>query len=82
MLKRNQRDLTQSNAHFKKAVKRLPLGVASTFRDAHVRDFDAILIEDGYARINLDTCTRCGACVKVCPCNCIVDYSVQSPKAE
>jgi len=44
--------------------------------------YDAILIEDGYARINLDTCTRCGACVKVCPCNCIVDYSVQSPKAE
>ncbi len=32
MLKRNQRDLTASNAHFKKAVKRLPLGVASTFR--------------------------------------------------
>jgi ureidoacrylate peracid hydrolase len=24
-------------------------GVASTFRDAHVRDFDAILIEDGCA---------------------------------
>lgn len=32
MLKRNQRDLTASNAHFNKAVKRLPLGVASTFR--------------------------------------------------
>ena len=32
MLKRNQRDLTASNAHFKKALKRLPLGVASTFR--------------------------------------------------
>ena len=32
MLKRNQRDLTASNAHFKKAVKRLPLGVASNFR--------------------------------------------------
>ena len=24
-------------------------GVASTFRDAHVRDFDAILLEDGCA---------------------------------
>lgn len=32
MLIRNARDLTNSNAHFKKALKRLPLGVASTFR--------------------------------------------------
>src|SRR4028119_915823 len=26
------RDLSRSNAHFQKALKRLPLGVASTFR--------------------------------------------------
>ena len=32
MTKRNIRDLTKSNAHFKSAPKRLPLGVASTFR--------------------------------------------------
>lgn len=32
MVPRNTRDLTKSNAHFKKALKRLPLGVASTFR--------------------------------------------------
>ena len=32
MLRRNLRDLTKSNAHFQKAVQRLPLGVASTFR--------------------------------------------------
>ena len=32
MTKRNIRDLTKSNAHFKSALKRLPLGVASTFR--------------------------------------------------
>jgi glutamate-1-semialdehyde 2,1-aminomutase len=32
MLRRNVRDLTKSNAHFQKALKRLPLGVASTFR--------------------------------------------------
>ncbi len=32
MTLRNARDLTESNAHFKKALKRLPLGVASTFR--------------------------------------------------
>ena len=29
---RNARDLTKSNAHFQEALKRLPLGVASTFR--------------------------------------------------
>jgi glutamate-1-semialdehyde 2,1-aminomutase len=32
MTRRNARDLTKSNAHFQSAVKRLPLGVASTFR--------------------------------------------------
>lgn len=32
MARRNARDLTKSNAQFKKALKRLPLGVASTFR--------------------------------------------------
>ncbi len=32
MVLRNSRDLSKSNAHFRKAVKRLPLGVASTFR--------------------------------------------------
>jgi glutamate-1-semialdehyde 2,1-aminomutase len=32
MVLRNTRDLSKSNAHFKKALKRLPLGVASTFR--------------------------------------------------
>ncbi len=32
MLRRNTRDLTKSNAYYQKALKRLPLGVASTFR--------------------------------------------------
>ncbi|MCA0433004.1 MAG: aminotransferase class III-fold pyridoxal phosphate-dependent enzyme [Proteobacteria bacterium] len=32
MLRRNARDLTKSNAQFQKALKRLPLGVSSTFR--------------------------------------------------
>lgn len=33
--------------------------------------YDAIVIENGYARIDPDKCIRCGACAKVCPCNCI-----------
>jgi glutamate-1-semialdehyde 2,1-aminomutase len=32
MASRNTRDLRKSNGHFRKAVKRLPLGVSSTFR--------------------------------------------------
>ena len=30
-------------------------GVASTFRDAHVREFDAILLEDGCAAFSPET---------------------------
>ena len=33
--------------------------------------YDAIVVENGYARIDPDKCTRCGACAGVCPCNCI-----------
>ena len=33
--------------------------------------YDAIIIENGYARIDHEKCTRCGDCAKVCPCNCI-----------
>ena len=42
--------------------------------------YDAISVVDGYAHIDLDKCTRCGACAKVCPCGCIIDYSVQQPE--
>lgn len=33
--------------------------------------YDAIHVVDGYARIDWDKCTRCGACAQVCPCGCI-----------
>lgn len=33
--------------------------------------YDAIHVENGFARIDPDKCTRCGACAKVCPCGCI-----------
>lgn len=33
--------------------------------------YDAIVVENGYARIDPDKCTRCGACAQVCPCHCI-----------
>lgn len=33
--------------------------------------FDAIHVNDGFALIDNDKCTRCGDCVKVCPMKCI-----------
>lgn len=33
--------------------------------------YDAIVVENGFARIDPEKCTRCGECAKVCPCNCI-----------
>lgn len=32
---------------------------------------DAIKVENGYAAIDYDKCTRCGDCAAVCPCKCI-----------
>lgn len=33
--------------------------------------YDAIHVENGFARIDAAKCTRCGECAKVCPCGCI-----------
>ncbi len=33
--------------------------------------YDAIHVENGFAKIDVDKCTRCGECAKVCPCGCI-----------
>ena len=33
--------------------------------------YDAITVDDGFAYIDPEKCTRCGACVKVCPMGCI-----------
>ena len=38
--------------------------------------YDAIHVENGFARIDPEKCTRCGACAKVCPCNCITDLAL------
>ena len=35
---------------------------------------DSIHVVDGVALINEQTCTRCGACVDVCPMHCIVNF--------
>lgn len=33
--------------------------------------YGAIVVENGFARIDPEKCTRCGACAAVCPCKCI-----------
>lgn len=33
--------------------------------------YEAITVENGFARIDPAKCTRCGACAAVCPCKCI-----------
>jgi len=33
--------------------------------------YDAIKVENGFASIDYEKCTRCGDCAEVCPCNCI-----------
>lgn len=33
--------------------------------------YDAIAVENGFAVIDTEKCTKCGDCVAVCPCNCI-----------
>ena len=33
--------------------------------------YDAIVVENGFARILDEKCVRCGECAKVCPSNCI-----------
>ncbi len=39
--------------------------------------YGAIIVENGFARIDVDKCTRCGACAKVCPCGCILDSNMK-----
>ena len=34
-------------------------------------EYDAIVVENGLARIDAAKCTACGKCTGVCPCNCI-----------
>ena len=33
--------------------------------------YDAIVVENGFAHIISEKCTRCGECAAVCPCKCI-----------
>lgn len=39
--------------------------------------YDAIKVENGFAHIDPEKCTRCGECAKVCPCGCILDLDVR-----
>ncbi len=44
--------------------------------------YQAITIENGFATIDVTKCTRCGECAKVCPCGCIMDYTVNDGEEE
>lgn len=35
--------------------------------------YDAIFVSNGFAKIDVEKCTRCGDCIGVCPCGCIVE---------
>lgn len=35
---------------------------------------NSIVVKDGVAEIDETTCTRCGACIPVCPMHCIVNF--------
>ena len=41
--------------------------------------FDAIRIIDGIARINMNACTNCGACVRTCPKHLIQSVPMSTP---
>ena len=43
---------------------------------------DSIHVINGVAIIDETTCTRCGACVPVCPMHCIVNYYERDPEGE
>ncbi|MEW6409800.1 MAG: 4Fe-4S binding protein, partial [Nitrospirota bacterium] len=43
--------------------------------------FEAIVMENNLARIDLDKCRACGLCVTKCPTNAIMDYIPERTKA-
>lgn len=43
---------------------------------------DSIHVKDGVAEIDETTCTRCGACIPVCPMHCIVNFYERSEEDE
>ena len=42
--------------------------------------YEAIVVENGFARIDPEKCQGCGACAAVCPCHCITAHGIQQPK--
>ncbi len=43
---------------------------------------DSIHVIKGVAIIDETTCTRCGACIPVCPMHCIVNFYERDPEGE
>lgn len=62
------------NTDSRREARRLHEGLYACGRCSQRCPNDAIHVEGGVAKIDEAKCTRCGACAKVCPCKCIVDY--------
>lgn len=57
----------KSNAKAKNTRKNCTAGCIACKKCEKVCDFDAIHVEDNLASIDQSKCTKCGACVAVCP---------------
>lgn len=61
----------QNKANAKEAREACSKGCIACKRCVKECKHDAIAVNDGYARIDVEKCTRCGDCARVCPCQCI-----------
>ncbi|MEZ4508344.1 MAG: 4Fe-4S binding protein [Eubacteriales bacterium] len=53
---------------------------ASAVSAAKACPSDSIHVVNGLASIDESTCTRCGACIPVCPMKCIVNFYESDPE--
>lgn len=61
----------QNQASAKEARESCSKGCIACKRCEKACEFDAIHVNNGFAKIDPEKCTLCEACVAVCPCDCI-----------